>query len=240
MSMKSSALTFRTAIQQINGLSFIYENLPLHSPLGRKKLMELPYSTDRNAIELELQLTSQWVDMLRDESKNEQMEKLSGNLSSFHDISHTLSNLAAGKVMDDIQLFEVKKFAILTENILNILNVETLCATSPETVLSSFNIHSLCDVIALLDPEQNRIPYFYIYAQYSDELAEKRVLYLQEKEVNKKEALFIEMSQLEDQIREELSVKLSPFSSILLENAQHIATLDLSLAKAKLSLHLGL
>lgn len=227
----STAITFQTAMQQISGLSFIYETLPVHSPLGRKKLMDTPFCTDKNIILKELDLTTRWIAILEMEEHNRCIEKLAKNLSQLHDISHTISNLASQKVLDDIQLFEVKKFAILTENVITLLE---------EVNFSLLDFSSLEEVIRILDPEQKRIPHFYIYAEYSSEIAKKRSAFSQEKNPDKKEALFIEITHLEDQIRADLSQKLFPFSEVLSANLQYISSLDLSLAKALQSMRLKL
>ncbi|MDL2297207.1 DNA mismatch repair protein MutS [Bacteroidales bacterium OttesenSCG-928-B11] len=227
----SKSSTFQSAVQQISGLSFIYENLPIHSSLGRKKLMESLFCTDQCEIEETLDLTAQLIGLLKETQTKDRIGELSDYLSQFHDISHTLANLSAQKVLDDIQFFEIKKFAILTENVIEILQ---------KTDISWAEFYEMKEVVALLDPEGRRIPHFYIYAEYSDEIARKRKQYSKEKNPDVKESLFLEISRLEDGVREKLSKQLSAFSTQLFVNFQQISALDLVLAKAKMAIRLDL
>lgn len=227
----SKNTTFHAAVQQISGFSFIYENLPLHSPLGRKKLMNSSFCTEKSVLNTEFDLLYEIVVKLQRSDLALLLEKLSKKLSSFHDILHTIENLKSAKVLDDIQLFEIKKFSILTEEVLDLLL---------DLNLSAIKLHSSVKVINLLDPEEKRIPHFYIYSDYSKELTEKRLQYSREHDLEKKEELFFEISQIEDEIRAKLSAELFPFSSLLSENSERIATLDLLLAKARQALKLGL
>ncbi len=106
------------------------------------------------------------------------------------------------------ELFEVKRFAMLCQNI-SIL-VESL-------KLSFFQLPSLQEVIDLLDPDKQRVPHFYIYSSYSQELLllREKAKQLQASHPEEAEKTHFAAVELEDRIRQKLSLQLQPYVSLL-------------------------
>jgi len=104
------------------------------------------------------------------------------------------------------------------------------------TSLAVFELHDVTEVISTLDPEKSGLPHFYIYSAYSKELASLRNKSNTATSQEEKEDLLWQISKMENKIRENLTKKLAPFAGGLEQNLQHIAKLDLWLAKATLAL----
>lgn len=250
---------FSSAISKVSGLRFIADSLDIQSSLGRQQLLKQHFLTTGKDIESQLKHVSVLVDLLTDvtgKSKAEgtvgQMEhamaekapcvtdtgssdkidQLRHALSEVHDINSTLSFLQSGLTLDDIGLFEVKRFALLVDHIRSILR-QLNCM-----------VVELADtekVISILDPDQQRIPHFYIYDSYSDTLANLRKQYDQliKADLQKAEAVRVESLEVEDSIRLRLSKELTPFAKELMESLTSIANLDVWLAKATLAVKMN-
>jgi DNA mismatch repair ATPase MutS len=143
------------------------------------------------------------------------------------DIFATFSRLKNNDTLDDVELFEIKKSALIMQTLNQILH---------QTSFSLFSLYEVTEVIKILDPENCLLPHFYIYSSYSKELASLRNKCDSTTSQEEKEVLLWQISKLENKIRENLVKKLSPFASQLEHNLKTIAQLDLLLAKATLAL----
>lgn len=224
---------FTHMLNKVPGLRFIADALDIHSTPGRHQLMKQQMMIS----ETELSSYLDKVDELRkllDLSGEDLTDRrtlvtnLKSALSELHDITGTLNNLREGLVLDDINLFEIKKFALVIERAIEAL--EGLKTTVVK-------LADMSGVISILDPDKQRIPHFYIYDSYSEELAGLRKQYneLIKTDIQKAEELRLRGFDLEDTIREKLTGRLQSHKVALLENLSAIAQLDVLLAKAELS-----
>ena len=165
--------------------------------------------------------------VLFEQPENEsRLERLTGKLMQVRDIRGTIGRMAMEQVLDDLELFELKTFALCSEEIRGLVE-EWRIVLLPE----------LEPGVRLLDPEGNRIPHFYIYDTYSAELARLRAEIkqksLQGAEERELEALYVQSVVLEDKVREELSVQLRPYHDDLKQALEAVGLLDVVLAKAR-------
>lgn len=162
-----------------------------------------------------------------------QLDELRHALSDVHDITGTHNALQQGVVLDDIGLFEIKKFALVTDHLKEILE-----ALNTKVV----EFADLSSVILILDPDKQRVPHFYVYDAYSAELAGLRKEYntIIKQDPQKAEELRLKSVEIEDDIREKLTSKLLQYKVMLQENLAAVADLDLWLAKAELAVSLKL
>lgn len=162
-----------------------------------------------------------------------QLDNLRHALADVHDITGTLNALQQGVVLDDIGLFEIKKFALVTDHLKEILD-------ALNTKIVEFA--DLSPVILILDPDKQRVPHFYVYDAYSAELAGLRKEYntIVKQDLQKAEELRLKSLEIEDDIREKLTSKLLQYKVMLQENLAAVADLDLWLAKAELAVSLKL
>jgi dsDNA-specific endonuclease/ATPase MutS2 len=164
-----------------------------------------------------------------DENKNV-IQSLQFKLCNLKDINHTISRLATSVVVDDIELYEVKSLALLSADVKNILEKISL-----DKIIE---IPNLDDVVKILDPDGLRIATFYIYDSYSEELASLRKK-LKEKDVYQEE-IYNEVMRIEDEIRDELSSKLKPYSEAMSMALNALADVDINIAKSLQMKELGL
>lgn len=202
--------TVKDIMQESPGFRFMIDDLKVMSPAGRKWLLQQPFWVLENDIQAELDLVERLIPMLGKADFSA--------LSQLRDIHSTLSRLAAGAVLDDIELFEVKHLAILAGQ----------CP-------SVTDIPALDEVVRILDPEGQGIPHFYIYSAYSPQLAEvRRLIKSGMEELREKE------QELEAAIREDLSLLLLPWSDALQKALAALAHIDILQAKARQALEMGL
>lgn len=217
-------MLFKDALNQVEGFRYLLEWITPQSEAGRKRLYGLSFMTDAGELEAEYQKIEQvmgaiWPDYTMDIEDVEHFE-----LHRLKDIGGTLDRLKAGEVLGDIELFEIKEFALLS------LEIRQLMV---EKGLSVFRLADLAEVVDILDPERLRMPYFYIYDNYLPELAEVRADMQREKDEKVLEGLRVWEMKLEDEVRERLAGELKGYARELSETLDKLAHLDLLVAKVE-------
>ncbi|PKQ61059.1 hypothetical protein BZG02_17050 [Labilibaculum filiforme] len=177
-------------------------------------------------ITAELNLVDRVVKAL--EWHSDLIAKIQNKLAHLRDISGSVNNLIGNLVLDDVELFEIKVFALVAQEI---------AALQKEGNSIFLKIPDLSPLVRLLDPQNTKIPSFYIYDNYSKELAEARIELKRSKSKNGEsdediEALFAKMQGIEAKVREELCTKISVHGTDLANALQQLAHLDLLIAKA--------
>ncbi|ABX31802.1 DNA mismatch repair protein MutS domain protein [Petrotoga mobilis SJ95] len=209
----------------MDDLEYILQKLDVVTPLGVKKIKNLEFYTNTIQIKQELDKIEEAILAIKREKKS--LSKIKSNLKYIKDINYIIGRLKNCEVLDDIELFEIKFFSIYYEEIRKLVN------------FSFLKLPSLEKVIAILDPEGNKLPTFYIYNSYSRELASirrKRKNAPQEE----KDLLYQKEMEIEEKIRYNLSVKLTEYSSELEQALKDLEELDFILAKAELAMNLKL
>lgn len=212
---------FSDILNTFSELRFIADSLQFSSPLGKKRLLSQPFLSTDTEIETELSKTDATVSFLSNPKNKKKAEAISQILHQAQDIETTLRNLQAGIILDDIELFEIKKFALLVSEL--------------KEQLSDNHLVSLSDaeaVVSILDPEHKRIPRFCIYDEYDERLAPLRKK-LRQFNTPPAEKATIEAgcSEIEDSIRQQLSEKLQDHYDLLYHSFTAFAELDFLLAK---------
>jgi len=218
---------------KVPGLQYVVQQVDVKSAIGRLHLLRQPFMTDAREISEHLAKTSELLQLLKSPDKSQLLDDIGHALTEVHDITATLNSLTKDFVLDDIGLFEIKKFALLTTRLKEL---------AESSNLRSFNFTAVEEVVKLLDPEGQKVPHFYIYDAYDAELAALRKEYnvVYKTDIQQAEALRLKCVEKEDTIREELTSKLKVFAHTLIANLNITGDLDLSLAKAELSLRLSL
>ena len=222
--------SFKTCLQHVNGLKYIYEDLQLLSPIGRKRLLHQTFITDVPSLQKELDLLEGSILFLQQKSNASVIESVNQILQQINDISSTITRLSKKQVLDDIELFEIKKFCLLAQQIADLLQ------TSDFHFISIENAEP---VIELLDPEHTRIQHFYIYSAYDTILESLRKKITSSSDPDEVEAYRWESVKREDLIRKDISEKLLPFQKIIEYNLEQISALDVLWSKAAQAIRLG-
>ena len=223
-------MLLKNALNQIASLQFMVEDLNLKSSLGKRFLLDSPMLYTPNAINSELDLVEFALKNL--EPKRAFFTKLQTKLSQLRDIKGSIKNIGNKLILDDIELFEIKHFAMIVQDIFNL---------QTNYQLQIIKLPSLLDVIEILDPHQSNIPSFYIYDIYSEELASirkkiktcKNTQFKTEEEQSKElEVLFFKAEELEVGIRNILCKKINIYHKNLEKALNNLAHLDVIVAKA--------
>jgi dsDNA-specific endonuclease/ATPase MutS2 len=219
-------MLFKSAFEQQPSLRFVYENLQFDSSLGRQHLLNLPFQTDADALAAEFDQLETMIALWQEEKNRPTLSHLRQQIHQLNNIAPTLLSLANGAVLDDIQLFEIKKTAILTKMIA--LDVDKLD-------IKWLHYEPLDEVIAILDPEHTHIPHFYVYSAYDEDLACLREKIKSAGDSQEAETYRFQAQKIEDQLRAQLSDRLRPHQKALSHNLQNTAHLDLLIAKSRLA-----
>ncbi len=225
----------KQAIQQISGFKYIIDSLNILSSIGRKQLLSLPFLTEKEDVERALAETETACKIVNARENEKPLSMLLTKLMQLRDISGTIQVLSTENVLNDIELFEIKHFALLAKSIREYVT---------ELKITFIDIPSLTTVIDTLDPEKKRIPHFYIYDKYSSVLASLRTQ-LNRMTANKSDEKDIEpirfqAQRIEDEVRKNIAQQLFPHVQALSQALQEVARLDIVLAKAIKIKELGL
>ncbi|APT75430.1 MULTISPECIES: DNA mismatch repair protein MutS [unclassified Marinitoga] len=199
-------------------LEYLFKKLEIITPLGQKFLRNIEFLKSKDEINNEIIKLEKAIKAY--ENKKDTIENIKLKLMNIKDISGTTERLKSGYILDDIELFELKSFALTYEEIKKINPLDFL------------SFPTLNEVINILDPDGNRLSTFYIYDSYSHELSEIRKKRKKTDNEEEREQLYELEMQIEDEIREELSKKLRTYASDIEQGLRDIAELDFTIAKA--------
>lgn len=217
-------LQFKQVIGKVNGLQYVYEHTLVCSPLGKSLLLQTEFQRDAQILQDEFDRVEKHLLFLtRNDDTARQLVLL---LHELNDISQTIQNLKNLQILDDIELFEVKQFAMASQKILTLLTPLYAVDALPA---------DLANVVRMLDPEDSKIAHFYIYSAYDSELADLRKKIEISNNQEDKENLTWQCAQIEDRIRQKLTEMLHPYWEILQKNQRVLAALDLRNAKAQMA-----
>lgn len=215
----------REAIAKIAGFRYMIDHLEIHSGLGRSSLLDRVWLEDAKQIKAELERVEKMVRVVRDSRNQVVLERLKVKLSQVKDIRGTVKRLKEPVVLDDLELFELKNLAFVAEDIREIIKDYPVV-----------DIPCLGNLVDLLDPEQNRIPHFYIYDSYSEKLSALRAEIKQKKREGREEReiknLYFQSLEEEDRVRAELTLQIRMLREEIAETLRAVAYLDILLVKA--------
>lgn len=215
-------MRLKQLIEQPCGLKFMIDNLDTHSGYSRRLLLDTEMPKERAIIEDNYKILKEFYNVVNVKENQNQINTLQFKLCNLKEIQGTINHLKSKYVLDDIELFEVKHLALLSIDIQQIIN---------KLGLNDFVfIPNLEEVVNILDPDGMKIASFYIYDSYSEKLSELRRKMKAKEEFD--EAVFNEMTSIEDEIRAKLSMQLSGFADELEAAQKSLAFIDLNLAKA--------
>ena len=222
-------MQLKNAIESPCGLRFMLDQLELQSGFARRWLLNSPMMTSSEDIAASYAVLQRFADFV---NRVEPLfiNTLNHKLCGLKDIRTTIKNLYNHAVLDDIELFEVKHLALLASDVNKLLDEHDMA----DVVV----IPSLDKVIAILDPDGLKIATFYIYDSYCAQLKDLRSQMRQHPE--QQEDLLIQASELEDDVRQDLSRQLHPFAAAIEQAQLALAQIDVDLAKAIQMKQMGL
>ncbi|MGL5351422.1 MAG: MutS-related protein [Cetobacterium sp.] len=203
---------------------YILENLDISSKLGKKRVKEIQFTNDSLFLEKEFFNLEVVINLLEKNPKIYSVMKR--KLSNLKDISSIVERLINGYVLDDVELFEIKIFSMISQEIYELLK-ENYKDLAPQ---------NLEKVIDILDPDKIRIASFHIYNSYSIELSQIRDKIKETKD----ESLYDKEIELEDNVRKFISKKLLNYNQVLKSSIKRLGYLDFVFAKAQIANKLNL
>lgn len=220
-------MRLRDYIKTVKGIRYLTEELELLSPAGRRCMLDLPMMTSATEIEQSLNRLELVLDCMKNKELLKAISEIALRLMQLRDVEGSVTAVYSGAMLTDIDLFEIKNLALISTSV-----AEIQTQLPHELPL----LPNLDETVKILDPEGKRIPTFMVYDSYSIELSELRKQYRNIPEGDEKEALWIQISQVEDKVRRRLSRMLQPMGPALKEALDLLGYYDLLIAKAKLAL----
>lgn len=216
--------TLRNIVNSNTAMRFMIEDLELCTVAGRQLLLSQEMICNPDDLKLEFERLSGIEKIVRQEKYIETIEVIRQSMIRLHDIHGTIFNLGKAVVLDDIGLFEIKQFSLLSETIRQNL---TFCQCD------IYQLPDLQEVISALDPDNQQLPQFYIYSSYSTELAQlrKRQQSLLNEDPPQAAMLRQQCLAVEDTIRQQLSLQLFDHVADLQLAHENLAKLDILFAK---------
>lgn len=227
--------------QQI-GFTFVMDQLEAMTPYGAEEKKDIkPFKiAHKDKLLKELDDTEKVIEGIK--GKKQLYSEVERIFCKLKDIKSSIKRCKHNEVLDDIELYEIKYFSLLNEELLEVFD-------SLDLQIENIRLNSLEEAILLLDPEGKKIPTFYIYDQYSERLKEIREektklehAILKEEDEDtitmlKQQRLDVVILEEEEElkVRRDLSEKLSDYIHYFEQNMESIGKLDFLMAKAKLA-----
>lgn len=222
------------------GLKYVMDGIRTGSAYGRavKKTAAFYGQDKEKELIRELEMTKRFSELLP--SFKAEYEHLFMIFEELRDIRNLVSSLEHGKVLSELDLYEIK-FLILR---MNDIQREKKAILGEE-----FNLIPLEELREILDPQGTGLGTFYVYDEYDENLKnirkKKREIEMRIRKAEKekeKEALLMErrsVTLLEEEaeylVRKELTGKIMPYGERILHNMDTLGRMDYFLAKAKLA-----
>lgn len=208
------------------------ENLDLKSSVGKRFLLDTYIMQSANQINTELELVEKALHIINHKENSSLIDKLQTRLLHIRDINGSIRNVGNDIILDDIELFEIKSFAMIVQEIIS------LCNKYDQNII---DIPDLSGIVNVLDPDKTNIPSFYIYDSYSEPLAQLRrdIKKLkseefddQEEKNRKLDTLLTKAEKFEFEVRVDLCKEIKRDHSNLEKALHNIAHLDIIISKA--------
>ncbi|MCR4964636.1 MAG: DNA mismatch repair protein MutS [Bacteroidales bacterium] len=219
-------MVFKNVFSENSSMHYVNDQLQVTSGIGRSCLMNMPFMTDAEALRHELDLVQNMLDLLKQEGSQDFFRGIHEQFCQLNDIRPTVALMNGNTVFDDIQLFEIKKTAIISRRVAEVLKSFSCM---------DFPLEEMSELIEILDPEHTGIPHFYVYSAYSEKLRDLREQMRQTEDADEQERLRFQAEGEEDIVRAELSYKIGRFKDSLSRNLDTLAHLDVIVAKAQLA-----
>ena len=235
-------MTIKDKLSADPGFQYVVDSLELMSAAGRRRMLGQDFITDAVTLDAELDRVAIILERLSDETFKRPVMHLRHQLMQMHDLQGTLNNLRQHVSLEELELFEIKSFALLC--------METMRAAAEMRISNVLAIPDTQEVFALLDPDGTGLPNFYVYDSYHPDLGglRRELKALQTKldsghcegeeplDLQRRiNDLFDRQNQIQQQVIAQLSDKLAAFQPMLQEAHDRMAYTDFLFAKATLA-----
>jgi len=224
------------------GLEYIINNLTTISPYGNQKKRDIAPIEDSKTLKEIFDHLGFFIKRCQNNKK--EIQKIELLLMKLKNISNIVLNLQKGKILDEVELFELKINTMIFMEIKSISN---------NIFSKGFHLVDLSSIIDVLDPGAKKIPTFHIYNEYSEKLKdirnkkskiEKLIFSTSDNELQiklkeeRREIVVLENCE-ESKVKIDISKKLISYTDDILIDINKIKNIDFTLAKAKLAIKYG-
>ena len=225
-------MKIKDLIKHDAGFLYVIDNMEFMSSAGRRKMLNTEFCTDATVLQSEWQRLCQAINATKEFKYKKPYIELRHCLMQLHDLQGSLTNLSNHTTLNEVELFEIKNLAQLTQ-----------IATDAVLGLGLAEILPLPDtteIFALLDPNHTGIANFYIYDSYDARLAplrrELKALQEHDGDPIQISQLLAEQNDIQQEVCIRLSDQLTAHHSTLVTAMEQMAYIDLLLAKANLAI----
>ncbi|NMM62905.1 hypothetical protein HBE96_09360 [Clostridium sp. P21] len=219
------------------------DKLEVMTPYGFEQKSKIkPFGTARGK-ELHTELNNTEIIINSIKENKRKYDEIERCFCRIKDIKNSLKRSVNLEVLDEVELYEIKYFSMVIDELIGIykeLNID----------ITNINFQSLEYIFKLLDPENKKIPTFYIYDKYSERLRdirkektklENKIFFEEDEEISaalKESRLDMVILEEEEELRIKklLSEEISKYINVFKENIEAIGSLDLLMAKSKLAI----
>lgn len=232
------------SILEASGFNFVFNEFTPLTPYGisLKKSLPIFMPGEEHKLQQHFLLLEKLIEDMKD--KTSLYNELKLCFMKFKDISGTIRLCRNNAVLDEVEIFEIKNLCINIiefQNLFESLNLKKLMSIEKLTDVKS--------VLELLDPEDKKLPTFFIYEGYSPKLkdirsrkkdVEHRIFNSPPEELQELKSLRLSIvnEELQEEllIKEQLSYELHLLISDITDNLALIGELDILIARGNLAL----
>lgn len=223
-------------------LKWVFQQLKLESVYGKKALSNLKPYKPGNEIDLQKHFQNLNIVVSRLKEQSNLFSNFNRLFMELRNISGSLTNLSNNMVLGETELFEIKNFAIIVSQILDLAKEKSIIPEHLDNL-------DLTPIIKLLNPDKIITRSFYIHESWSEKLhsirEEKKDLeakILSAKDSLEKDRLRAERAVLVSKERDEelnarkyLSEELKKYEGTIRLSVENIGVFELLLAKAEMA-----
>ncbi len=241
-------MILKDKIKDDSSFAYVVDSLETFSSAGRQRLLEQPWLREPAALQQEWDNLETVVLAFQCPDHAKQVTELRHQLMELQNLQGTLQHLRSHTVVDEIELFLIKKFAFHA--------LRARQATLAMRLDAVCSIPDLSPIFRLLDPDSTGVPTFYIYDSYHSALAplrkelrsaQARLASLEAKAENalteeqqttlvalreEVSTLLQQQDQLQEEVLRTLADRLAEQAELLADGMERMAYTDLLQAKA--------
>ncbi len=229
-------MKIKDLIKQDAGFQYVIDSMEFMSAAGRRKMLNTEFCADTDVLNAEWERLGRAIQAVNEFKYKKPYIELRHCLMQLHDLQGTLSNLANHTTLNEVELFEIKNLAQLTQIASGAIANLGLTDMLP---LPQTN-----EVFALLDPDHTGIANFYIYDSYDPRLTplrrELNVLQTSEGDPVRISELLAEQNEIQNMVCVNLSDQLTRWTDLLVTAMEQMAYIDFLFANAELAIQWNL
>ncbi|MCD2346420.1 lysine 5,6-aminomutase reactivase ATPase KamC [Clostridium guangxiense] len=216
------------------GFYYVMDRFNVSSVFGKETFAALKPITSKE------ELLDEYENIEKCINKQNCFDQFENILMRFRDIKNTFRRSKTGNILDEVELFEIKNFVILSSEINNLYEAF-------EFNLKGIKLCDFDEIYKLLNPIENRSSSFFIYDEYSIKLSKirdkkrkiEKFIY-KEKNSSKRVQLLKDRAEVvnhekeeEFAIRKSLTNEISKYADKLIKSTYMLGKLDVIIAKTQ-------